>query len=61
MAAQVLSLAVDDRPLTPDRKRSPIVYVAQRGAGAPSLLAFLHNGTYLHGFGSGEVVNAHGL
>ena len=59
VAAQVSSLAVDDRPL--DRKRSPIVYVAQRGAGAPPLLAFSHNGTYLRGFGSGEVVKAHGL
>jgi hypothetical protein len=58
-ATKVSALAVDDRPR--DKKRSPIVFIGQRGAGAPPILAFAHNGTYLRGFGKGAIKSIHGM
>ena len=49
---KVSALAVSDKL---DR-----VFVGQRGAGAPSILCFTHNGTFERGFGD-EIKSVHGM
>jgi sugar lactone lactonase YvrE len=50
-SGKVSSLAVD---------RQSTVFVGQRGTGAPPVMVFAYNGTYLRGFGS-EIKGFHGL